>query len=372
MTIYTNIISCITSRYLFLLLLIPLTSIVNNFTKAQNMVEKLSDEEIMAVIPILKTQIAGYENVLNAIANEQDKRYQLFLDIKSGKTDLLDWLKQHSKHIIVPQGAIYEPACSRAVSIKGWEYHQDPESYIKPSAVPTAIFSFGKEFPAINKQLLGENISQESYQKFLYNSVNQNDPSYKKIHEILEETRLFYVKNGLSASYGLSGGRVVSFYHPDEEGLISGIVCDIDVTLFDPAYPELITECRSDLMGPCIEIKAEYELLDKIFKTTESTEQVDEGIKSDLKKVNITEESYALIKITLLQAQMDCENPDGIEVPSVDFNPTTQEEKEMAMIIENMKEDALARKSNIKIYNKYKSELDPICDDLRKYMGGQY
>jgi hypothetical protein len=372
MTICDHIISCGRGNYLFLLFVISLTCVVNNFTKAQNMVAKLSDEEIVVVIPLLKSQLAGYENVVNAIANEQDKRYQLFLDIKSGKTDPLDWLKQYSKHIIVPQGAIYEPACSRAVSIKGWEYHQDPESYIKPSAVPTAIFSFGKEFSAINKELLGKNISSESYQKFLYNSINQNDPVYKKIHEILEETRLFYVKNGLSASYGLSGGRVVSFYHPDEEGLISGIVCDIDETLFDPAYPELITECRSHLMGPCIEIKAEYELLDNIFKTDESTDQIDENIKNSLKKVNIDEERYALIKITLLQAQMDCQNPDGIEVPSIDINPTTQEEKETAMIIEKMKEDALARKSNIEIYNKYKSELDPICNDLQKYMGGQY
>jgi len=372
MTIYNNIISSRISRYLFLLLLITLTSIVNNFTIAQNMVAKLSDEEIVVVIPLLKTEMAGYENVVNAMSNEQDRRYQLFLDIKSGKTDPLDWLKQNSKHIIVPQGAIYEPDCSRAVSIKGWEYNQDPESVLKPSAVPTAIFSFGKEFPAINKQLLGENISHESYQKFLYNSVNQNDPSYKKIHEILEETRLFYVKNGLSASYGLSGGRVVSFYHPDEEGLISGIVCDIDETLFDPSYPELITECRSDLMGPCIEIKAEYELLNKIFNTAESTDQVDENIKNGLKKVNITEERYALIKISLLQARMDSEYPDAIEVPSIDFTPTTDEERETAKIIEIIKEDALARKSNILIYNKYKSELDPICDDLSKYMGGQY
>jgi hypothetical protein len=367
MTIYNNNISSRISRYLFLLLLITLSSIVNNFSIAQNMVAKLSDENIMAIIPILKTEMAGYENFLNAISNEQDRRYQLFLDIKSGKTDPLDWLKQHSKHIIVPQGAIYEPACSRALSIKGWD--MDPE--VKGSAVPTAIFSFGKEFPAINKNLLGKQITNESYNRFRENPFNINDPNYSELKSNLEKTRSFYSERGFSTQYSMIGYAVI-FYPFEAEGEISGIIWEIQTGLFDPSYPDVVKNCSSHLMGPCIEIKAEYKLLDKIFKTTESSDQVDEGIKSDLKKVNITQESYALIKSTLLQAQIDCENPDGIEVPSVDFNPTTQEEKEMAMIIENMKEDALARKSNIIIYNKYRSELDSICDNLQKYMGGQY
>jgi hypothetical protein len=62
---------------------------------------------------------------------------------------------------------------------------------------------------------------------------------------------------------------------------------------------------------------------------------------------------------------------EGIEVPSLDFTPTTQEEKELAKVVETMRHDALARKDNVKLYNKFKTELDPILDILEKYMGGE-
>jgi hypothetical protein len=67
----------------------------------------------------------------------------------------------------------------------------------------------------------------------------------------------------------------------------------------------------------------------------------------------------------------DSENPEGIEVPSLDFTPTTQEEKELAKVVETMRHDALARKDNVKLYNKFKTELDPILDILEKHMGGE-
>jgi hypothetical protein len=335
------------------------------------MIAKLSDAEIKTIIPILKAEISGYTKLENAIVSERDLRYQLFLDIQSGKTDPLEWLKQHSKHIIVPPGAIYQPACSQALSIKGYEYSQDQELNIKPSAQPTAIFSFGKEIPAVNKLLLGNNITMESYQKFLENPVNMNDPSYKLIQSILEEVRLFYVKNGFSADYGMSYGTAVSFHHSEDEGYISGVAYNLYVTLFDPAFPEVVKQCRSFLTGPCIEIKAEYNLLDRIFSSGGNSSLLDENIKNYLKKVNITEERYSLIKASLMKARSDSEYPEGIEIPEFDFTPTTQEEKETAKLIAMMKEDALARKSNITIYNKYKAELDPIIDILQKYIGGQ-
>jgi hypothetical protein len=357
-------------KHIFLIVFFSAIGLLNTFVSAQNMIAKLTDAEIRTVIPILKAEIAGYTKLENAMATEQDLQHQLFLDIKSGKTDPLDWLKQHSKHIIVPPGAIYESACSRAVSIKGiWDL--DPEAETKSSALPTAIFTFGKDFPAINKNLLGNNITQESYSRFLENPYNVNDPSYEKIKSILDEALSFYTKNGFSASYGMSYGTAVSFNHIDDEGYISGVVYNLDLSLFDPTFSNTIKQCRSHPMGPSIVIQAESKLIDKIFASKESSNAVDENTSGNLKKAGITPDRYALIKSTLLTARNDSENPDGVEIPAFDFTPTTPEEKEMARAFASMKEDALARKDNILLYKKYKTELDPILDILQKYMGGQ-
>lgn len=349
---------------------------IQTAVKAQEMVAmvaKLTDDEIRVAIPILKAEFAGQTKIMNGMQSEMDQKYQLFLDIQSGKTDPLVWLKQHSKHILVPPAAKYLPACSREASVKGWKNIKDEAgSGIKPSAVPTAIFSYGIDFPAINKQLLGNNITIDSYIKFCDDPYNVNDPSVEKMKSVVREAYSFYTKNGFSADYGMSSGSSISFYHPEDEGNISGFVSIFDWSLLDPLYQNVIKQCRSYIMGPVIEISPTYEFLNKIFRAPDISQSVDENTKNNLRKAGITEDRYALIKGSLLRVRTDSENPDAIEIPSFDFTPTTQEEKEIAKTIEMMKNDALARKGNITIYLKFKAELDPIIDALEKQTGGVY
>lgn len=338
---------------------------------AQGMIPKLSEAEIKAAIPLIQKEITGYGQLIKLTEVEKDLRYALFLDIKSGKVDPLEWLKQRSKYVIVPPGAVYESACSRAASIKGWDLPdmQDPEVNAKPTAHPTAIFTFGKDMPAINKHLLGKNITDESYRRFVENPFNADDPSYEKIRTTLEQTRIFYSKNGFSTGYSMDGFSVY-FYPLAAEKEISGIVLPIDVMLFDPFYPDVAKQCRSHPMGPSIEIRAGDKLIEQISQQAEKmVGKLDTSMERSLKKAGITEDRYALIKTALIIARRDSENPEEPE-PTVDFTPTTPEEKETARIIEMMREDARAKKHNIMLYKKYKAELDPILEILQKYMGG--
>jgi vacuolar-type H+-ATPase subunit D/Vma8 len=156
-----------------------------------------------------------------------------------------------------------------------------------------------------------------------------------------------------------------------DEGIISGFLNMFDWTFLDPSYPDVLKQCRSYIMGPVIEIRANYELLDKFFGSVAENNSNDENKGISLKKAGITEDRYALIVNSLLMVRRDSENPEGIEVPSLDFTPTTQEEKELAKVVETMRHDALARKDNVKLYNKFKTELDPILDILEKHMGGE-
>ncbi len=338
----------------------------------EGMVAKLSESELSAILPILKAEVTGNEQLINAAASEQDRSYNLFLDIKSGKTDPLEWLKKYSKHIIVPQGARYLPECSREVSIKSKELFKDSESAMKPSVVPTAVFTFGKDFPAINKQLLGENTTNETYNKLVENPYDATDPSVDKLRLFIKDMNSLYTKNGFSVDYSpwefLPVATAFSFYHREDEEHISGFINIFDFTLLDPAYPDVVKQCKPYVMGPVLEIQAGYKLLDEILRSPDNSKPIDEIISNSLKKAGISEERYALIKVSLIRARIDSDNPDAIEVPDFEFVAATDEEKETARIIEQMKADALARKSNVTIYNKHKAELDPTLDILQQYI----
>lgn len=362
------------SGYLFqVLLLTVLTFFINPASAQEMMVAKLSDSELSSVLPILKAEVTKNAKLMNALTSEQNRRLQLFLDIKSGKTDPLDWLKQYSKYILVPPDAKYEPACSRAVSLGSSLLLGEQElAELKSGAVPTAVFTLGKEIRSVNRQILGEPITQDSYERFMQNCYNIDDKSYVDIKSILDKTIGFYTKSGFHASYETTedgpSRTTVIFYHPEDEGYVSGNVFHLDVELFNPNYPETAKQCRQHPLGPSIEIRAESKLLDKIFSSPDIVKTNDESTRNSLRKSGITEDRYALIVASLVRARTDSENPDAIEVPDFDFVANTAEEKEIAKTIVQMKADALARKNNITIYNKFKTELDPILDILQQYM----
>jgi len=338
------------------------------------MVAKLTESELKIVLPIIKEEVTGYGKQVKDYASERDSRYQLLLDIKSGKIDPLEWLKQHSRHILVPPDAKYEPACSKAASLGIFAILSESElAESKPGVTPTAIFTLGKEIRSIDKKVLGQNITMESHEKFFKQVLSISEQDYAEIKSIIDRVISFYSKNGFYARYGtLEDGEsrtTAIFYHPDDEGYISGTIYHLDSKLYDPNYSEATIQCwLQHPAGPSIEIKAEDKLLDKVFSTSGSGENINENVIRSLQKAGISRERYDLIKLSLIRARADSENPDAIEVPEIDFVPTTDEEKEIAKTINQMKADALARKNNIVIYNKFKNEVDPILDILQQFM----
>lgn len=347
---------------------------IQTIAKAQEpvaMVVKLTESELSAALPILKAEVSGITKAFNAYSSEWVSKGQLFLDIKSGKTDPLDWLKQHSKHIMVPPEAKYEPACSRAVSLGGdtplGRRNDDPRPEECPQGTqPTAIFTLGKELRSVNKQILGDPVTEESFARFWGSTNILTDQDYADIKIILDRVIGFYKKNGFISGYvTLEDGpssTEARFYHPEDEGYISGNIEHLDLRFYHPDRPENIKQCRQLPAGPRIEIKAEDKLINKLFSSPDLSKSQDENTKNSLRKAGISEERYTMIKSSLCQARTDSENPDAIEVPEFDFVPTTEEEKAMAKTFAQMKEDALARKNNALIYLKFKSEIDPILD----------
>ncbi|MBI5475870.1 MAG: hypothetical protein HY964_03960 [Ignavibacteriales bacterium] len=354
------------------LVILILIVVFNQQSIAQYLTPRLTEKEVQSVIPILKSEIAGYSRFEGEQKTDRDRKRKLFEAFKSGKIDPLDWLKQHSKHVIAPSGAVYEPNVSRAVSIRGWDLPKDPEVPDLYYVLPTAIFTFGKEIPAINKYLLGKKITQESYKQFRENPFNMNDPSYKEIRSILEKTRTFYSGKGFSSDYSMDG-YTVGFYPMDADEEISGTVWQVQIDLFDPLYPDVVRNSASHPMGPSIEIKAVDKLMEKVFQQADIKLGIeDSNIKASLKKAGITEDRYAEIKSALLIAREGSQNPEEEEPAAPDITPSTPEEKEAFRAVEQYREEIRAKKNNIRIYLKFKTELDPILDILQKYTGGKY
>jgi hypothetical protein len=171
-------------------------------------------------------------------------------------------------------------------------------------------------------------------------------------------------------------GYTVNFYHPDAEGEITGTVWQIKIDLFDPLYPDVVKNSRSHQMGPSIEIKAGDRLMEKVFKPINTKLGTDDSnIERSLQKAGITEDRYGEIKGALLMAREGRQNPEEEEpTATLDFTPTTPEEKQAAQeyqkIVEDMKKEIRTKKNNIQLYKKYKAELDPVLDVLKKYIGG--
>ena len=343
------------------------------------LIHKLSESEIRCVIPALKAEVAAYSQFKEAQEDEKFARRKLFEEIKSGKVDPLDWLKHHSKYVIVPPGVIYQPECSRIASILGGlileasRKQEDMSRDMILNVTPTAIFTFGKEIRAINKQwLIKYSKNDTSYSNdILY---NVNDPSYNELRSILDNARSFYSKKGFSTQYGERGDNIL-FEPLDAESEVIGYVESLNWPAYYPDFMDLRKACASLPVGPIIEIEAGEKLIEKVFKPKEIKLGTDNSeVKRSLQKCGITEEQYGEIVGALVMARKDIGNPEEEPRP-LDFTPTTSEEEQAVQEYERtrqmMIEEIKIKKNNIELYKKYKTELDPILDEIQKYKSGQ-
>uniref|UniRef100_A0A7C4YHW3 Uncharacterized protein n=1 Tax=candidate division WOR-3 bacterium TaxID=2052148 RepID=A0A7C4YHW3_UNCW3 len=362
------------NKFLILVMVLSLFMFGEDFTPT---IPEITEKEVLSVIPILKLEIELNNKYKEQSKSQYNTKKKLFEDIKSGKLDPLDLLKKFSKYVIIPEGVTYEPALSRALSIRGWDLTQDieiPEEY-RIYVNPIAVFTFGKEFPAINKKILGKNITNESFTEFFYNPWNGNDPSFKEMQELVRKTELFYSEKGFSVDRSMDGFSV--FFKPRDingdciEDDIVGCVEPILKEIYDPAYKDVLKNALSHPMGPSITIEASDKLLEKIINPVDvvmGTENI--KVKQLLKDAGLTEERYGEILGALLIAKDSSQNIEE-EIPTLEFTPTTPEEKkafeEYEKYVQMKKEEARVRKNNEKIYLKYKNELDPILEKIQRY-----
>lgn len=242
-----------------------------------------------------------------------------------------------------------------------------------PLLPPTAIFTFGKTIPAINKNALEKmRQNQDIADEKLYDT---DDPSYAEMRSLLDRSRTFYSQHGFATNYNMSGEAVI-FSPRTAEGEISSTVFQIYFAACSPYFPQLQQACAALPLGPGIEIRAGDRLLESLTNDGgDAGGPEDRDYRSALARAGFSQDRYAEIKAALLAARDNGDQPEEPEPPPLDLTPATPEERRAVREYERtvlmMKEEAKNRRRNILLYRKYQAELYPILDGLKQFMGGR-
>lgn len=348
----------------------------DRMASAQGLTPKLTEAEVKAAIPVMRAEIASFSFLEKTLEADRDVRLRLARDIKSGKIDPLDWLKQRSKHILVPPGAKYDPVSSRAVSIAGVDIileEMGKGALVTPPVQPTAVFTFGKTITAINKDVLAKMARNLDVAGELLYDIN--DPSYTEMRSILAKARTFYSQHGFSTGYSMTGDGII-FEPRAAEGEISGTVFQIYFTAFSPYFPRVMESCSALPIGPGIEIRAGDRMMEAYSTGTAASGGANQGgLKAALMKAGISENRYAEIKVSLLAARENSDNPGEPDPPPLNISPDTPEERQAASDYARtervMSDEKKNQRHNMQLYIKYLVELGPILDSLQRYTVGQ-
>ncbi len=299
----------------------------------------LTEAEIKKAMPVLKAEAMNLKNAKEKFSINETI-------IQKGKEDPLGWLKARSRHVVVPDGATYNAACSEVVSKEGIS--------------PVAVFTFGREIDCYYKQLL------ETSRKLAYGSQekspapdkgkgmsNQCISAGKQTDKLVEKTRAFYEKKEFREFPGPGGA--VNHAAPDQTitAHVSpyNIYHRINYMLDNPLTSEEdIKICSAMPSGPVIMIYAGE-------KITASGDE--DAVSAMLEKAGMPVEEYERIKMAVFSARNDAADPSldaEIDIPSM----TADEAKD----IMGFKKMISVRKKNAGLYRKYSGELEPILEML--------
>jgi hypothetical protein len=298
---------------------------------------QLTDAMVKRAIPVLKAQANELKQARDDLLRAQRKP-------KKGIEDPLGWLKQHSRYVLVPEGAVYSASCSRAVSSQGF------------NPLPSAVFTLGKEMDCCLKHLLAGSLKIDfrSLGDLCINLSPECRKDRDQADKRMKELQAFYRKKGFNDKYG---GLGQLFHAPPDESLLVEVM-NINVyhrSYFGHPYTGLdeqgIEACSNIPSGILIQITGDEQT--PISETKNSVEET-------LKKSGMTTEEYERIMIAVGQAQIDSRDPSVFEVTTTFESSTAEERKGFAEYMKQL----TARKRNAELYRKYSGELDPILQSI--------
>lgn len=311
----------------------------------EDLLPRLSEDIVRKIMPVIRVDAANATAALGLVQEmtaKMEAYTQLVADIGAGKVDPLAWLRSKSKYVIVPPSAVYKPKLSSWASSN---YFQEP----------LALFSFGIEAPreiqkgAINGQVMGKLVlSGDAIYKL---------PGGQKLKAVEDETIKFYEANKFVPSH------LQRFFSFIAKAPDASVAIDFEYTnMFAGAE---VGEGVPN--GPLLWVwLSSGDIFDNpredISKPRDKSARAPENMDAALAKAGMNREAYQLYLGALVMAKSDAADPSTLEI-SADITGLSAEQ---AKAIKDMQDFYALRKSNLKIYQKFAVQLDPLLALLGK------
>jgi hypothetical protein len=305
----------------------------------EELVPRLTEDAVVRMLPVMRAQVAEAQAGLAALQEgiaAVEEHDQLIADIGAGKVDPLEWLRSQSKCLIAPPSAKYEPELSRWASAS---------FYLEP----VALFSFGVEAPEkVRKAAID---GETGLSVVLSGDAIYDLPGGRELKAAEDEVREFYPANKFTfddlqyffrltlTSPDTSVGVLFTYTNmfaesPGGKGVPNGPL--LALGLFSAGFsPAAVAESDSSVVAA-------------------------DGYAAALARAGMTEESYGFYLGALVMAKNDAADPSVLDQP-LDAPGLSADQAEA---MKEMRDFYAVRKSNLKVYRKFASQVNPLLEAL--------
>lgn len=300
----------------------------------------ITDADVERYLPRLRADAAAMESAMKrgfeasaAIQKKAEENEKFYADIASGNTDVLAWIRQHTKYALIPPGAVYSAECSRTVT--------------GDSAIPTALFTLGKESPyrdLLRRATAGDAEALAEYQRLRgEEEVGVRSAAAQAIHDLVANTISFYKDHEFVESESINRPVSVTWLVPPDPSVFVSIW---DVNPYAGVLPRNTLDiCAALPTGPMIEIELRAIPEEEAPIIAEAEE--------------LPDPEYERVKEALIMARIDAADTSAltIEIPP-DAPPAVKAE------LAAVQAEYAVRLANVTVYRRHEAVLAPILESL--------
>jgi hypothetical protein len=298
----------------------------------------ITDADVERYLPRLRADADAMESAIQksmevsaAIESKVARDEEFFADIESGKTDVLEWIRQQTEYALIPPGAVYSAECSRTVT--------------GDSAVPTAIFTLGKESPyrdLLRRATAGDSEALAKYQRLRgEEEIGERNPAAQANNDLVAKTVSFYKDHEFVEPESMDRPGIVTWLVPPDPSVLVSVW---DVNPYAGVLPRnILPTCSALPTGPTIEIEIR----------TVPEEEAPIAAEAE----GLSDPEYERVKVALIMARIDAADTSAltIEIPP-DAPPAVKAE------LAAMQAEYAVRLANVAVYRRHEAVLAPILE----------
>ena len=310
------------------------------FASVRTTERPITDAEVERYLPHLRADAAAMESAIQrglkmsaVIKSKVAEDEKFYADIESGKIDVLEWIRAHTEYALIPPGAVYSAECSRTVT--------------GDSAIPTAVFTLGKEPPyrdLLRRSTAGDSEALAEYQRLRgEEEISVRNAAAQVIYDLVAKTVSFYKDHNFVEAESIDRPVIVTWLVPPDQNVFVTIW---DVNPYAEVLPRnILSTCPALPTGPMIEIELKRGPEEEAPIAAEAEE--------------LPDPEYERVKEALIMARIDAADTSAltIEIPP-DTPPAVKAE------LAALQAEYAVRLANVAVYRRHEAVLAPILESF--------